>query len=65
MEPFTADHPDEKINALFAVRSFNARMVTSVFVSGGINKVLVELDRKIKDIMDLDYIPVEEANESH
>lgn len=65
MEPFTADHPDEKIDAVFAARSFNARMVTSVFVSGAINKVLVELDRQVKDILDLDYINTRDANEEH
>ena len=63
MEPFTASHPDEKINAIFAARSFNARMVTSVFKSGAINKALIELDRQIKDIMGLKHISVEDANE--
>lgn len=64
-EPFTALRPDEKINAVFAARSFNARMVTSVFRAGAINKLLVELDREIKDIMDVPYISVEDANETH
>jgi hypothetical protein len=62
LEPFTAKYPDEKINALFAARSFNARMVTSVFISGAINKCLIELDRRVKDIMGLKQIPVEEVN---
>lgn len=63
LAPFTKLHPEEKINALFAARSFNARMVTSVFASGAINKCLIELDRQVKDIMGLPYISVEKANE--
>jgi hypothetical protein len=63
MEPFTKSHPEEKIDAVFAARSFNARMVTSVFVSGAINKALIELDRQVKDIMGLKQIPVEKVNE--
>ena len=39
---------------MFAARSFNARMVTSVWVSGGINKCMIELDRAVKEIMGLD-----------
>lgn len=62
LAPFTKNHPEEKINALFAARSFNARMVTSVFSSGAINKCLIELDRQVKEIMGLPYITVEEAN---
>lgn len=65
LEPFTKLHPEEKINAVFAARSFNARMVTSVFTAGAINKLLVELDRQVKEIMGVPYISVEEANEEH
>lgn len=63
LAPFTKSHPEERLNALFAARSFNARMVTSVFSSGAINKALIELDRQVKEIMGLPYISVEEANE--
>ena len=62
-EPFSELHTDEPIDAIFAARSFNARMVTSVFTSGAINKVLIELDRQVKDIMGLKQIPVSEVNE--
>lgn len=48
-EPFSEYRPEESIHALFAARSFNARKVTSVWVSGAINKVLIELDRQIKE----------------
>lgn len=63
MEPFSENRPDEKIDALFAARSFNARMVTSVFTSGAINKCLIELDRAVKDIMGLEQIPLDDVNE--
>ena len=53
-EPFSEFRPNESIHALFAARSFNARMVTSVWVSGGINKCMIELDRAVKEIMGLD-----------
>ena len=58
-EPYTKEHPDEKIHAIASSRSFNARMVTSPIVSGAINKGLIELDRKVKEIMGLDYIPID------
>lgn len=60
MEPFSVNRPDESIHALFAARSFNARKVTSVWSSGALNKVLIELDRKIKDILNIPQIPIED-----
>ena len=60
MEPFSEFRPDESIHALYAARSFNARMVTSVWSSGAINKCMIELDRKVKDIMGLEQIPLED-----
>lgn len=59
-EPFSEFRPEEKIHALYAARSFNARMVTSVWISGAINKCMIELDRKVKDIMGIPTIPIEE-----
>ena len=60
LEPFSEYRPEEKIHAVFAARSFNARMVTSVWVSGAINKCMVELDRQVKEIMGIDTKPIEE-----
>ena len=59
LEPFSEFRPEESIHALFAARSFNARMVTSVWSSGAINKCMIELDRAVKDIMGIDQIPLE------
>ena len=60
LEPFSEYRPNEKIHAVFAARSFNARMVTSVWVSGAINKCMVELDRQVKEIMGIDWKPIED-----
>jgi len=37
-------------------------MVTSVFTSGALNKLLIELDKEIKNIMGLKQISVHDAN---
>ena len=58
-EPFSEYRPNEPIHALFAARSFNARMVTSVWTSGAINKCMIELDRQVKEIMGIDWEPIE------
>lgn len=60
LEPFSEHHPEETIHALFAARSFNARMVTSVWTSGAINKCMIELDRQVKEIMGIEYTPIED-----
>ena len=60
LTPFSEYRPKEQIHALFAARSFNARMVTSVWSSGAINKVMIELDRHVKEIMGIEWIPLEE-----
>lgn len=60
LNPFSEYRPEEEIHALFAARSFNARMVTSVWTSGAINKVMIELDRQVKEIMGIDWKKIEE-----
>jgi hypothetical protein len=35
-------------------------MVTSVWSSGAINKVMIELDRQVKEIMGIDWTPIED-----
>ena len=61
LEPFSENRPGESIHALFAATSFNSRMVTSVWTSGGINKCMIELDRKVKEIMGIESNPIEEC----
>lgn len=60
LTPFSEYRPNEQIHALFAARSFNARMVTSVWSSGAINKVMIELDRHVKEIMGIEWLPLED-----
>lgn len=47
--------PDEKVDTLLSVGSVNGRMVGSIIATGCINKILIELDRKVKDIMGIKY----------
>lgn len=60
LEPYSSFRPEESIHALFAARSFNARKVTSVWSSGALNKVLVELDREVKNIMGIKAKSIED-----
>lgn len=59
-EPYSSFDPSKTIHAIFATRSFNARMVTSPIVSGAINKGLVNLDEQVKQIMGIKKKTLEE-----
>lgn len=52
-EPRSEFRPEEKIDAMLSVESINARMVGSIINVGYINKILIELARKSRDIMDI------------
>ena len=54
-EPRSTFRPEEKIHSLLSVGSVNGRMVTSILVNGAINKYLIELSRKCKDIAGIKY----------
>ena len=56
-EPYSEYRPEEKVHSFLPVGSVNARMVTSVLTLGAINKVLIELDRHVKDIMGVKWDP--------
>ena len=56
-EPYSEYRPDEKVHSFLPIGSINARMVTSVLTHGSINKVLIELDRHVKDIMGVKWDP--------
>ena len=49
-EPYSEYRPKEKIHSLLSIGSINARMVTSVLITAAINKGLIELSRKVKDM---------------
>ena len=52
-EPSSEFRPDEKVHSLLSVGSVNGRMVTSILIYGAINKYLIELSRKCKEIAGL------------
>ena len=56
-EPYSEYRPEEKVHSFLPVGSVNDRMVTSVLTLGAINKVLIELDRHVKDIMGVKWDP--------
>ena len=59
-EPWSEYRPEEKIHAFYAINSFMGRMITSVLVSGAINKGLIELDRQVKEIMGFKWKSLED-----
>lgn len=54
-EPYTKFRPNEKIRTFISIGSMNRRMVTSIMKVGCIQKILVELDRKVKDMFNIKY----------
>lgn len=61
-EPYSTFRPDEKIDSLLAVGSINGRMVGSIISTGSLNKLVIELTRKVRDIIGLD-IPLDDYKE--
>ena len=54
-EPYTDFRPNEEVSAMLSVTSINKRMVTSIMLNGALNKLMVELDRSVKDILGIPY----------
>jgi DNA-directed RNA polymerase beta subunit len=54
-EPYTDFRPNEPINALLTTSSINARMVGSIILNGAMNKLLIELDRKCKELLGIEW----------
>ena len=54
-EPYSDFRKNEKMDSLVSLGGINARMVTSVIKVGSLNKLLVELTRSCKDILDIPY----------
>ena len=54
-EPYTEFRPNEKIDAFVSDVSISKRLVTSTIIYGSLQKLMVELDRSIKDIMGIPY----------
>ena len=56
-EPYTEFRPTEHIDSFGALGAVSARMVGSVPIVGAVNKLMVELDRSVKDICGIPYDP--------
>lgn len=54
-EPYTEFRPNEPVDALLTTASVNARMVGSVLTGGALTKVILELDRKCKEILGIEW----------
>lgn len=54
-EPYTAFRPNEPIDAFVSEVSIDKRMVTSTVIYGSLQKLMIELDRSVKDIMGIPY----------
>ena len=54
-EPYSEYRPNETVHALLSIGSINARMVTSVLINNGINKGLIELSRRVKEMAGIPY----------
>lgn len=62
-EPTSEFRPEEKIHTMVSKGSLDARMVTSIKLVGGINKILIELDRSIKEELGIPWKNVDELGE--
>lgn len=54
-EPTSSFRPDEKIHSLLSIGSVNGRMTCSIKLNAVLNKGLIELSRKVKDILNIPY----------
>ena len=54
-EPYTDFRPRESVDAFVSEVSIDKRMVTSTIIYGSLQKLMIELDRSVKDIMGIPY----------
>ena len=54
-EPYTEFRPNEFIDAFVSETSIDKRMVTSTLLVGSLQKLMIELDRSVKDILGIPY----------
>ena len=53
--PYTDFRPNEKIDAFVSQISIDKRLVNSIPINGAINKLLIEMDRNVRDILNIPY----------
>ena len=54
-EPYSEYRPNETIHSLLPIHGVDNRIVSSILIQGAINKVIIELDRHVKDIMGIKW----------
>ena len=54
-EPYTDFRPNEEISVLGGTAGINARMVGAIILVGALNKAMLELDRKCKDLLGIPW----------
>ena len=54
-EPYTDFRPNEKIRSFLTASSVSRRMTGSIIKIGILQKILIELDRRIKDIYNIEW----------
>lgn len=61
-EPYSEFRPNEEISTLGALNSIEGRMVGSISNNGCLNKILIELDRSVKDILGIPWKTIQEMS---
>lgn len=61
-EPYSEFRPNEEVSTLAALNSIEGRMVGSISSNGCLNKILIELDRSVKDILGIPWKTIQEMN---
>ena len=62
--PYTDFRPNEKIDAITSASSIDGRMVLSPIKIGAINKIMIELQRKVCDIYGIKWKDLHEIMET-
>ena len=55
LAPYTDFRPKEPVDAFVSQISIDKRIVTSSLITGATNKLLIELDRSVKDVLGIKY----------
>lgn len=59
-EPYSEFRPEEEISTLASLSSIEGRMVSSIINNGCLNKIIIELDRAVKEKLGIPWKPINE-----
>ena len=62
-EPYSEFRPNEEVSTLAALNSIEGRMVGSITNNGCLNKILIELDRSVKEILGIPWKTIQEMSD--